>query len=189
MAGTYTFDITYEVGCEKADDSVENITVSENKTSETVSAQKKKFTVTFKVDGQADIEVSNVEYCTAPTGAPHLEDTTERHYLGWVKGTDITSDVINLADERITENTVYTAKYEPKVPQPEKVWLELLPNFKEWLQIEKITDKNTVMFSMSKKDNGAFTETDKFSVYIAVYDEGILQSVRKIDFEDNVLHP
>lgn len=185
LAGTYTFDITYEVGYEKADDSVENITVSENKTSETVSAQKKKFTVTFKVDGQADIEVSNVEYGTAPTGAPHLEDTTERHYLGWVKGTDITSDVINLVDELITENTVYTAKYEPKVPQPEKVWLELLPKFKEWLQIEKITDKNKVMFSMSKKDNGAFTETDKFSVYIAVYDEGILQSVRKIDFEES----
>ena len=41
------------------------------------------------------------------------------------------------------------------------------------------------MFSMSKKDNGAFTETDKFSVYIAVYDEGILKSVRKIDFEES----
>lgn len=185
LAGTYTFDITYEVGYEKADDSVENITVSENKTSETVSAQKKKFTVTFKVDGQADIEVSNVEYGTAPAGAPNLEDTTERHYLGWVKGTDITSDVINLVDELITENTIYTAKYEQINPQPEKIWLELLPSFNEWLQIEKMIDESKVILSMSKKDNSAFYETDKFSVYVAVYNEDILQSIKKTDFAES----
>lgn len=185
LAGTYTFDVTYAAGYEKSDLSPESIMVSESKTTETISAKKRKFTVIFKINGQNDVEVSDIEYNTAPTGAPSLTDTATRHYLGWVKGTDIAANVINLADERITEDTVYTAKYETLTPQPEKIWLELLPKFKEWLQIEKIADENEVTLSASKKNGSAFDETDKLSVYVAVYDGGILQSVKKVDFEDN----
>lgn len=180
VAGTYTFDVIYAAGYEKSDLSPESITVSENKTTETISSQKKKFTVIFKIEGQDDIKVSNIEYNTAPTGAPSLTDTATRHYLGWVKGTDTAANVINLADERITEDTVYTAKYETLTPQPEKIWLELLPKFKEWLQIEKITVENEVTLSASKKDDSEFDEADKFSVYVAVYDDDILQSVKKV---------
>lgn len=185
LAGTYTFDVTYAEGYEKSAVSPESITVSDSKTTETISAQKKRFTVIFKINGQDDVEVSDVEYNTAPAGAPNLTDTSTRHYLGWVKGTDTAANVINLADERITEDTVYTAKYETLTPQPEKIWLELLPKFKEWLQIEKITVENEVTLSASKKDGSAFDETDKLSVYVAVYDDGLLQSVKKIDFENN----
>lgn len=184
VAGTYTFDVIYAAGYEKSDLSPESITVSENKTTETISSQKKKFTVIFKIEGQDDIKVSDVEYNTAPTGAPNLTDTSTRHYLGWVKGTDTSTDVINLADERITEDTVYTAKYETLKPQPEKIWLELLPKFKKWLQIEKITVENEVTLSASKKDGSEFEEADKFSVYVAVYDDGILQSVKKVDLAE-----
>ncbi len=180
VAGTYTFDVIYAAGYEKSDLSSESITVSESKTTETISSQKKKFTVIFKIEGQDDIKVSNIEYNTAPTGAPSLTDTATRHYLGWVKGTDTSTDVINLADERITEDTVYTAKYETLTPQPEKIWLELLPKFKKWLQIEKITVENEVTLSASKKDDSEFDEADKFSVYVAVYDDDILQSVKKV---------
>jgi uncharacterized repeat protein (TIGR02543 family) len=184
VEGTYTFDVTYLAGYEKSDTSPESITVSESKTTETISAQKKKFTVIFKIEGQDDIKVSNIEYNTAPAGVPNLTDTATRHYLGWVKGTDTATNVINLADERITEDTVYTAKYETLTPQPEKIWLELLPKSKEWLQIEKITVENEVTLSASKKDGSAFDETDKLSVYVAVYDSDILQSVKKVDFEE-----
>lgn len=90
--------------------------------------------------------------------------------------------------KEITGATTYTAQFSgtPQTEEPKSL-LELLPSFNNWMQIKKTTYDGNIFLIASKKDEQAFAETDKFSVYIAIYDnEDVLECVSKADFVNSV---
>ncbi|MGN0683074.1 MAG: InlB B-repeat-containing protein, partial [Oscillospiraceae bacterium] len=115
-AGEYIFDVTYTTGYEKAADSPSGITVSAGKQTETISAQKKKYTVTFKIEGQEDTTVQVEHGSTAERHAPQSPTKEGYHFVGWVKGTDTTQGVVMTWDEITANGTIYTAKFEENAP-------------------------------------------------------------------------
>ncbi|MBQ3463696.1 MAG: InlB B-repeat-containing protein, partial [Clostridia bacterium] len=115
-AGEYNFEVTYTEGYEKATVSPTSITVSESKTSETISAQKKKYTVTFKIEGRDDTEVQIEHGSTAQSQAPQNPTKSGYHFVGWVKGTDTTAAIITTWDAITSNGTIYTAKFEENAP-------------------------------------------------------------------------
>jgi rhamnogalacturonan endolyase len=90
--------------------------------------------------------------------------------------------------KEITGETTYTAQFigTPQIHDEElKKSLELLPKFDSWMNIEEIEYDGSIVLIASKKDKSAFADTDKFSVYIALYgDENILKNISKVDFTD-----
>lgn len=115
-AGEYIFDVTYTTGYEKAADSPSGITVSAGKQTETISAQKKKYTVTFKIEGQEDTTIQVEHGSTAERQAPQSPTKEGYHFVGWVKGTDTTQGVVTTWDEITANGTIYTAKFEENAP-------------------------------------------------------------------------
>lgn len=90
--------------------------------------------------------------------------------------------------KEITGETTYTAQFigTPQINEETKNHLELLNEFDRWMYIEKKEYDETTIFRASKKDKSEFSSTDKFSIYLALYDkDNLLKSIDKIDFVDS----
>lgn len=86
----------------------------------------------------------------------------------------------------VTGEALYMARFVGRKQNGSEVtFLELLPNFDGWMQVEKNSNEDNIILIASKKDLSAFSDTDRFSVYIAYYDKSILKSVSKVDFVNN----
>ncbi|MGN0106318.1 MAG: InlB B-repeat-containing protein, partial [Hominilimicola sp.] len=142
--------------------------------------KKLKYTITWKNWDETILIETEVEYGDVPS-YPNPDPTKpgDNYYnyifSGWTP---------EIAET--TDNVTYTATFTAETKEPPKTFLELLEGFNSWLRIEKkaLADSDEVLLTVTK-DETSQNEIPTISAYIAVYDNGILKSVKKNDFEGN----
>lgn len=88
--------------------------------------------------------------------------------------------------KEITGATTYTAQFIGTPQIHDETFLKLLPKFDSWMNIERVENDENIVLIASKKDESAFTDMDKFSAYIVLYDDrNILTNINKIEFSES----